>query len=499
MNLFLILGNQLFSPTEVKKNIKDINQCIIFMREDFELCQYFKFHKQKIIFFLSSMRTYADELKENHFKVHYESLNDNVKMSYEESLKKYLINNHIKYVNFFEIEDRFFEQRIFSLLSQLNIKFDVIQSPMFISSRLDFKNYLASEKKPFMKNFYQNQRKKFKILMEGNKPFGGHWSFDLENRKALPKDMHPPTVPKFKLSTHVIETSKLVEKYFSHHPGKINDFWLPVCRKNANAWLESFFKERFSNFGPYEDALPAHSDYVFHSVLSPLLNVGLLSPHDVVNKSLSFAKKNNIPIQSLEGFIRQILGWREFIRGIYLNFGETQESMNFWNHHNKLSKLWYCGDTGIPVLDRALSKVINKGYLHHIERLMVIGNLMVLLEVHPKEAYGWFMEMFVDSSDWVMVPNVYGMALFADGGLFATKPYICGSNYLLKMSGEKKEAWCDGIDGLYWTFIRKNKEFFAKNPRTSLAVTLLNKIPSERFNYLEQQAKKLKQKLVNPL
>lgn len=495
MHLFLILGNQLFSPQELNKHIKVPDSCTIFMREDFELCQYFQFHKQKIIFFLASMRDYADELKQHLFKVHYEKLEKST-LNYEVSLKNYLVTNSIKFVQFFEIEDQFFEQRILALLKQLRIEYQVIRSPMFLTSRTDFKSYLTLYKKPFMKSFYESQRKKYKILMEGNKPMGGRWSFDTENRKGLPKDLIPPELPNIIMSPHTTEVTKLVEKHFVQHPGSAAQFWLPTTRKEANKWLEVFFKERFAQFGPYEDALPAHSDIVFHSVLSPLLNIGLLTPQDVIKKCIAYAQNHAIPIQSLEGFVRQILGWREFIRGIYQNFGEQQQKMNFWNHQNKLSPLWYSGETGIPFLDRILNKVIKRGYLHHIERLMVIGNLMLLLEVHPQAAYRWFMEMFVDSSDWVMVPNVFGMALYADGGLFATKPYICGSNYFLKMSGEKKAPWCAGIDGLYWGFIKRNQAFFLSNPRTALVVNLLNKLPPDRFQQLESEAQKLRDRLI---
>ena len=176
----------------------------------------------------------------------------------------------------------------------------------------------------------------------------------------------------------------------------------------------------------------------------------------------------NIPMNSLEGYVRQVIGWREFIRGIYHNFDEVQSKSNFWNHKRKLNENWYTGNTGIPPLDDAIKKANRFGYCHHIERLMIISNIMLLSQIHPQEVFKWFMEMFVDSSDWVMGPNVYGMAQFSDGGIFATKPYICGSNYLLKMSNYKKGDWCNEVDGLYWGFINNNRDFFAKNPRMSL-------------------------------
>jgi deoxyribodipyrimidine photolyase-related protein len=215
----------------------------------------------------------------------------------------------------------------------------------------------------------------------------------------------------------------------------------------------------------------------------------------VAAETLAIAEKQNIPLASLEGFIRQIIGWREFVRGIYQNFSEQQDNSNFWNHQNKLSQAWYTGETGVPQLDLTIQKVIRYGYCHHIERLMVLGNLMLLLEIHPREAHKWFMEMFVDSSDWVMGPNVYGMALFSDGGIFATKPYICGSNYWRKMSKAKPGEWCDGVDGLYWGFIDKNKAFFSKNPRLSMMAKTIDKMDPARKKTIYSAADDLKQRL----
>jgi deoxyribodipyrimidine photolyase-related protein len=349
-----------------------------------------------------------------------------------------------------------------------------------------------------MKTFYEAQRKRLKILVEDNKPVGGAWSFDSENRLALPKTKTTPKLPDFKPNKLISEVTQLVESEFSTHPGNVDDYWLPVDRKGARKWLTSFLADRLYDFGPYEDAIALHSEFVFHSVLTPFLNCGLLTPQEVIQTTLAYAQKNKIPMSSLEGFIRQVIGWREFIRGIYQNFSDKQETENFWKHTHKLSSGWYKGGTGIPPLDETIRRVLKRGYAHHIERLMIVGSLMLLLEVDPKEAHRWFMEMFVDSSDWVMGPNVYGMALFSDGGIFATKPYICGSNYLRKMGGYAKANWCDGVDGLYWQFIKKHESFFLKNPRLSMMARSCQKIPKERWTVLNKAAKELREKLVVP-
>ncbi len=495
-HLLLILGNQLFDPGVIVQFGKKNPITNIFMREDNELCTYYRFHKHKIIFFLSAMRTYKEELEKKSFQVHYEELNQD-QLKYEESLEKHVRKNKIKKISFFEIEDKFFEKRIQILAERLGLETTVIPSPMFLTTRSEFKTYLSGTKKPFMKTFYETQRQRLNILVDKNlNPIGGQWSFDAENRLALPQKNNPPDVPLIKNSTITEEVIQLTEKNFGSHPGQGDQFWLPTDRKGAKKWLQKFLEDRFAYFGPYEDAIPEHSDFVYHSVLTPFLNVGLLTPAEVIEASLEYAEENKVNIASVEGFVRQIIGWREFIRGIYQNYSETQDKSNFFKHQRKLTSHWYEGTTGIAPLDRSIHKAIRFGYTHHIERLMVIGSLMLILEIHPHEAHRWFMEMFIDSSDWVMGPNVYGMALFSDGGIFATKPYFCGSNYYRKMGSYKaSESWCDGVDGLYWGFIEKHQDFFKKNHRMSMMVKTAEKMDKSKKKLIYSAAEKLKLRL----
>ena len=498
MNWVLSLGNQLFEPSLIKNKFKKGEKISVFMREDRELCTYYRFHKQKIIFFLAAMRTYAEELRSEDIEVHYEELAPSVKKTtYEQSLSELVQKQKIKKIFLFEIEDKFFETRLFQLFKKLSVDYEVWESPMFLTTRPQFKAYLAPSKRPFMKTFYESQRKRLKVLVNSKlEPVGGQWSFDEENRKALPRTVTPPGLPKVKSSAVITAVTELCETQFPKHPGISAPFWLPVDRKGAKAWLKSFVHERLHEFGPFEDAIPAHSEFLFHSVLTPFLNTGLLTPTEVVEFVIEQAKREKVEMGSLEGFIRQVIGWREFIRGIYQSYSEKQEATNFWKHEKRLSEAWYRGGTGIPPLDRAIDRVNRHGYLHHIERLMVVGSLMLLLEVHPQEAHRWFMEMFIDSSDWVMGPNVYGMAIFSDGGVFATKPYICGSNYYRKMGGDPEGDWCHGVDGLYWGFIEKHRAFFLKNPRLSMMARALDKIKPERLKLIQGAAAELRAKLV---
>ena len=224
-----------------------------------------------------------------------------------------------------------------------------------------------------------------------------------------------------------------VEGNFGNNIGELSEFQIyPTTFEESEEWLQQFFEFRFFEFGVYEDAIVKEESFLNHSVLSPLINVGLLCPKKVIKEAVVFADKNGIPINSLEGFVRQILGWREFIRGVYEVKGIEERTKNFWQHSRKIPQSFYNGTTGILPIDNTIKKVLKTSYAHHIERLMILGNFMLLCEFDPDEVYQWFMELFIDAYDWVMVPNVYGMSLFADGGLMSTKPYISSSNYIKK-------------------------------------------------------------------
>ena len=241
--------------------------------------------------------------------------------------------------------------------------------------------------------------------------------------------------------------------------------------------MDFFISTKFENFGDYEDAVDRRDNILFHSALSPYINMGLITPLEILEKIEKTPPKK---LNSYEGYIRQLIGWREFIRGIYQNYEKELETNNFFNHNNKMKTSWYDGTTGLEPLDFSIKNALTYGWTHHIERLMILCNIMNLCQLNPKEVFKWFMEMFIDSSEWVMSPNVYGMGLFSDGGIFATKPYICGSSYFLKMMDFKKGPWCEVMDGLYWRFIDKNKDFFLSNPRLSMMVRILEKMKNDR-------------------
>jgi deoxyribodipyrimidine photolyase-related protein len=496
-NLFVVLGNQLFPFAHVKP-YRDHS---FYMTEDFGLCTYVRHHKQKIALFLGAMRSYRDELRDHGVSVHYRQLDPDDHESYEDRLLAHIKGHNVERVTMWEIEDRPFEKSLRDTLDTAGVEVRVLPSPMFLTERSDFADWLSNNR-AHMADFYKWQRKRLGVMVDNdNKPDGGRWSFDDENRDPLPKSVKLPTTAHAGITDHISELIPIINDRFDHHPGELNkaSWWLPSTRRSALAWLRSFLDDRFKQFGPYEDALSTRDPFLFHSALSPLMNLGLLTPDEIITRAIEHAEQHNIPLNSLEGFTRQIIGWREFIRGIDRELGDMQDDANFFNHDRALTDAWYDATTGVPPLDDTITKLNRYGWAHHIERLMVASNLMVLCEIHPDEAYRWFMEMFVDSSDWVMGPNVRGMGLFADGGLFSTKPYICGSNYIRKMSDYPKPkpsdhslfssesddvfaeaTWCDVMDGLYWRFVDKQRDFFKNQARMAQMVGTLDRMKPER-------------------
>lgn len=486
--LALILGNCLFPDHE---RLKPDSSTLFFMAEDAGLCTHFKYHKHKLVLFLSAMRSHAEEI-ENNFPLEYHKLtSQNHEKSYEDKLKQTLDSYaDIREIVTYDIEDHFFENRVQEFCKKEKLKLTIVDSPGFLTTKEKFKNF-NKEYKPFMQTFYKHQRKDLGILLEDDSesPQHGSWSFDEENRKKLPKDITVPEQPISHPTDQTKEVKKLIDDLFPDHPGSTDNFRWATTRRQVLYLLDNFLKERFEKFGPYEDAISSKHTFVFHSVLSPYINMGLVIPKEVLDKALEFYDEHDTHFPSVEGFVRQIIGWREFMRGIYHEYDEKL-NVNYFNHNRKMKACWYDGTTRIPPLDDAIKKAKKYGYTHHIERLMVLGNIMLLCELNPDEVYKWFMEMYVDSADWVMAPNVYGMSQFADGGIFATKPYIGGANYIKKMSDYGKGEWEDIVNGLYWRFIEENIKTFENNQRMSMMVATLKKMNPEKKEKIFEAANK---------
>ena len=477
----LVLGNQLFPIEEV---VAAQVGCVIMIEDQF-LCRHFAYHQQKLVLVLAAMRAYAQSLRQDGIDVLYQPLVPEQQWTnadqFTTTLRQLLVQREVTELVCFEVEGKAMQAKLAGMVQDMGIGHRLLPSPMFLCDRQEFADFLDGRSRAQMASFYKFQRTRLNILVDAEgSPAGGRWSFDEDNRKKLPKSIEPPALPSVDEDPLVGEVSALVSSAFADHPGSVEGFHWPVTRQGALAWLDDFLHQRLALFGPYEDAISQRSKTVFHSVLSPMLNLGLITPKEVVHRTLEVAENNDIPLQSLEGFIRQVIGWREFIRGVYQHFSTVQHQSNFWQHDRQMTDAWYTGHTGIEPLDTAIVEAQQSGWSHHIPRLMVVANLMTLCEIEPRAVHRWFMEMYVDSAAWVMGPNVYGMGIFSDGGIFATKPYICGSNYLLKMSDYKKGPWCDVMDGLYWRFIDNNRAFFATNPRLALMPRALDRLKPER-------------------
>jgi len=440
-----------------------------------------KFHRHKLVLHRAGMKAYAARLIKQGFQVNYveHQPGKTIEEILPSSLTHIWLNDPVDYL---------LERRLRRNTNHNNVTLHIADTPMFLTSPDWFNPWFDSRKRYHMADFYIAQRKRMNVLVDGRgKPVGGKWSFDADNRKKWPDKKNPPPVFTPSPSPWVKEAKTYVDKNFPTNPGDAASFWYPVTHEEARNALHHFLAHRFLGFGDFEDAISTRHGVLHHSVLTPSLNCGLITPREIVDQTLAFAADHHIPMNDLEGFLRQIIGWREFMRIVYVREGVRQRTGNFWEHRRKLDDRWYRGTTGLPV-DQVIRRVMDTSYANHIERLMVLGNAMLLCEIDPDEIYRWFMECFIDAYDWVMVPNVYGMSQYADGGLITTKPYFSGSNYLRKMSDYSAGPWCEIWDGLFWRFIDKHRAFYEKQPRLSMMVRTLDKMDEKKKTHLLKTA-----------
>ena len=477
----LIFPDDLASNNKVLTSIDKTDPLLLY-----EPCDTFyqiSHHKHKLVLLLSALRHWKVQLKKDFQNIIHVKITKDRKTDLMHELEMLHKKNQFDALHVTQPSDHGVLTQLMFFASKSNIELIIHPDTKFIDSIEDFSEWAKDKKSLVQEYYYRWLRKKYNLLMEDNKPLGGKWNFDKENQKSISKLKEAPANrAKLKSDDITISTMVDVENCFPTSIGNLENFNWAVTHNDARKQLKNFLKNYFKTFGDFQDAIDKNNSTLFHSLLSPYINSGLLDPMECIVDAISCFKKveNEIPINALEGFVRQILGWREFIRGVYWENMPQYKEMNFWSHNKSLHKNWYSGETGIPPLDDAIKESIETGYTHHINRLMIISNLMNLSNIQPAEIYRWFMEMYVDSADWVMVPNVFGMGTYADGGIFSTKPYICGSSYMLRMSNYKKGDWCDAVDGLYWKFIEKNRDFFATNPRLALMPKSLDKMNEDR-------------------
>ena len=487
-SLGIIFPDQLSENNLVYEHLKPGDDLLLY--EPIETFYKHNHHKQKLVFLLASMRNFKAFISPR-FNIIHEKIKPKQASYIASYLKELLLKKDYEEIFVTKPGDyetlselMFFAQSHGKLLH-------ILEDTKFISNADDFKSWSDGKKSLVQEFYYRWLRKKHSILMEGDKPVSGKWNLDKENRAGISKLKEiPPKRKKNETDSITFDLMVEVEEVFPKSYGDLENFNWAVTHKDAKKNLKYFLDKYLFNYGTFQDAINKDDPFLYHSLLSPYLNNGLLDPMDCINECEKRFNdtKLNIPLNSVEGFVRQILGWREFIRGVYWQNIPEYKDLNFWSHKKKLNSNWYEGNTGIPPLDEAIKESLQYGYTHHINRLMIISNLMNLCRVSPHNIYEWFTEMYVDAHDWVMVPNVYGMGTYADGGIFSTKPYICGSSYMLRMSNHKKGEWCDVVDGLYWKFIEDNLHFFQKNPRLSLMPKALEKLNKDRKKIIFKKA-----------
>ncbi len=477
----IVFPNQLFANHPAVHTGQEV-----VLVEEFLFFKQYKFHKQKIVLHRASMKAYAQRVQKQGNPVTY--IDAISELCDIRLLLPHLAAKGVTKISYCKTVDDWLEKRLQTAAAQCQIELQAYESPNFICTEEYLSSYFANKKRYYLTAFYTDQRQRLGIMVNDGKPVGGKWTYDTENRLKMPAKTPVPHLPKQANNPFVDEAITYTETHFANNLGQAAPFIYPVTHAESLAWLKVFLQERFANYGIYQDAIVPGQSYLFHAVITPMLNIGLLSPAEVIDEAIAAAEEYNIPLNSLEGFVRQVLGWREYIRAVYLREGKKQRTKNYWNHGRPIPQAFYNGTTGIAPVDDCIKKLHQTAYNHHIERLMVLGNFMCLCGFSPNAIYQWFMEFYIDAYDWVMVPNVYGMSQFADGGLMSTKPYISSSNYIMKMSNYKpagNEAWMQIWDALYWRFINENKAFFAKNPRMSVMTMQLDKMGAKLQNHLQ--------------
>ncbi|MDI1235739.1 MAG: cryptochrome/photolyase family protein [bacterium] len=473
----LIFPHQLFQQHPALQKNRPV-----FLVEEWLFFRQYHFHTHKLILHRASMKFYEAYLNEQNYTVNYIDSND--EKNDITVLISFLNENKITKIHLADVVDDWLSQRIHNACLKYGIAISISGSPSFLNTMEANNRYFNNKQTYFQTDFYIYQRKELQLLLEANgKPVGGKWTFDSENRMKFPKKETAPSVHFPPTNPYLTEAVEYVDQYFPSNYGDAHaPHFFATTFIEAENCLNDFLKNRFEKFGIYEDAIVANENILHHSVLSPMLNIGILTPLQILEAVLMHASINKTPLNSLEGFIRQIVGWREFIRIVYEREGKKQRTTNYFKFKRKIPRSFWTGTTGIAPIDITIQKTLKTGYCHHIERLMVLGNFMLLCEFDPDEVHRWFMELFIDAYDWVMVPNVYGMTQFADGGLMTTKPYISGSNYLMKMSNYEKGEWQPIWDGLFWRFMHEHRSFFLKNPRLGMLVHTFDKMSDEKRN-----------------
>ena len=497
--LRLILGDQLNSQHSwFRETDSNVIYCIFEMRQETD---YVTHHIQKVTGFFAAMRNFAKELKIANHAVIYFNINDKKNtQSLVENLTILIEENNIEKFEYLSPDEYRLDQQIKSFCKNLPIDSTVFSSEHFYTEREDLETFFKGKKQFLMENFYRNMRKKHQILMIDKQPEGGKWNYDASNRKKWKGDTLIPQEINF--DTNVEDILSDIKKAKIETIGKINSkyFEYPISRKQAIQQLNYFCEHLLVHFGDYQDAMHTDKIYLFHSRISFAMNTKIISPKEIIDTVLETYRKQQdaIDISQVEGFIRQILGWREYMRGMYWMLMPEYKKENFLDNKNKLPEFFWTGKTKMNCLKNAINNSLENGYAHHIQRLMITGNFALLTQIHPDEIDAWYLGIYVDAIEWVQLPNTRGMSQFADGGKIATKPYVSSGSYISKMSNycescvykkaKKFEDDACPFNTLYWNFLDEKQEKLSSNFRMKMMYSLLNKMSSEDRARIKEKA-----------
>ena len=501
--LRVILSDQLSHSISSLSDYKKDDQ--ILMMELSNEVNYVNHHKKKIVLLFSAMRHFAKELEKT-LPIDYVTIDDEKNSG---NLHSEIIKGEKKFAPKKIVITEPGEYRILEelkiLKKKMKIPIEIKEDTRFYCTIKEFEKWSKNRKQLRLEDFYRNMRLKHSILVENKKPIGGKWNYDFLNRKTAKKNV------KFKEPVHhepdsiTLSVIKSVNNRFGEHFGKIEPFWYAVNQNQAKKSFSDFLKNRLEKFGDYQDAMNSDSRFLFHSVISMYLNCGLLEPRFVINKIISEYERKKIPLNSAEGYIRQILGWREFVRGIYWTKMPKYAKTNFFNAKKNLPKFYWDAKTDLNCIHHCVNQIIEEGYAHHIQRLMILGNFAMICGVSPKQVCDWYLSVFVDAFEWVEMPNTHGMALFADGGIIGSKPYAASGNYINKMSNYCIDCKYDvnkkqGKDAcpfnyLYWNFFMKNNKKIKDNSRLWMAYSSLSKMDSTRKNTIKKDSQDFLKKI----
>ncbi|MEL7214478.1 MAG: cryptochrome/photolyase family protein [Pseudomonadota bacterium] len=499
--LVLILGDQLSLGVSALREA-DTAQDVVVMAEVREEGTYVPHHKKKIVLILSAMRHFAEELEGEGWNVRYTRLDDGHNT---QSIAGELMRRAEQ-----EGADEVIctapgEWRLRQALDDLPLKVRQLADDRFIASEEEFAKWADGRKQTRMEYFYREMRRKTGILMDGDQPEGGKWNYDAENRKPAKGDLLMPQPRRHEPDDITTDVLNLVERQFNSSFGDLKPFWFGVKRSDAEAAALKFVKEALPSFGDYQDAMLEGEAFLYHSLLSFYLNIGLLDPLDLCKQAEAQYRDGNAPLNAVEGYIRQILGWREFVRGVYFLDGPSYTERNGLRASRALPDFYWTGETDMACIKATVTQTIEEAYAHHIQRLMVTGNFALIAGLSPQEVHEWYLAVYADAFEWVEAPNVIGMVLHADGGMVGSKPYAASGAYIDRMSDyckgcrykvkQKTGPEACPFNPLYWDFLLRHKERFGNNPRMAQMYRTWDRMKPETQDAYVESAKAVLAKL----